>query len=182
MEMNEQELGEAFEKAVKTITRQLQVVDGTVGPVDMTAFTCDVMVGDSNGSTTYHDVTLRVLKNSQASFIEIPVVGSACTIYFMDGNLGRPKMFMVDQTAQLLINCTQVAFNGGNLGGMVKVIDLVTRLNNIENLVNSFFALFNGHTHNVTAVGAPTGPTLAQETQTLTPTQRTDIENPVITQ
>lgn len=182
IEESESEIGEVFEKAVKTICRYLQIVDGMVGAVDKTAFTCDVTVGDSFGTTTYHDVTLRVLKGSQASFIEIPKVGSACTIYWMDGNLGRPKMFMVDQTDELLVNCPQVTFNGGDLGGMVKLLDTVQRFNNIENLLNAFFDLFNLHTHNVTAVGSPSGPSLAQQGNKLTPTQRTDIENTAIKQ
>lgn len=182
MEDNTQELSEALEKAIKAVTRQLQVVDGTVISVDTTAFTCDVKVGDSFGSTTYFDVTLRVLQGSQASFIEIPKIGTACTIYFMDGNLGRPKMCMVHETDQLLVNCSQVIFNNGSLGGMVKVEDTVTRLNKIENLVNQFFVLFNSHTHNVTAVGSPTGPVIQQQSNTLTPTVRADIENTVIKQ
>ena len=182
MEDNEHELGPAFEKAVLSLTRQLQVIDGKILSVDKVAYTCDVQVGDSKGNTTYYNVTLRVLKNAQASIVEIPKVGTACTIYFADGHLGRPKLFMVHETDELQVNCRQVTFNKGQLGGMVKVQDTVTRLNNIENLLNTFFILFNTHTHNVTAVGSPTGPTIQQQTGTLTPTVVTDIENPLIKQ
>lgn len=182
MNENEHELGEAFEKAIKSVTRQLQVIDGTITAVDKTAYTCDVEVGDSFGTTTYHDVILRVLKNTQASVIEIPTVGAACTIYFTDGNLGRPRLFMVNESEELLVNCPQVVFNGGAQGGLPVTPSLVTRLNNIENLLNTFFELFNSHTHPVISVGSETGVSVPQQTVTLTPTKRADIENTKIKQ
>lgn len=76
----------------------------------------------------------------------------------------------------------KITLLGGDLGGLVKVIDLTKKLNNLENIVNDLIAKFNTHTHNVTAVSAPTGPNLLPETQTLIITKRIDIENQNITQ
>lgn len=71
----------------------------------------------------------------------------------------------------------------GSLGGLVKVIDLTTKLNNLENLVNDLISKYNSHTHILT-LSSGTGtaaPTVTTETQTLTPTNRGDIENTNIT-
>jgi hypothetical protein len=76
-----------------------------------------------------------------------------------------------------------ITLNDGSLGGLVEVAALVTRLNNAENMVNDLAAKFNGHTH-ILALSAGTGTaaaTVTQETTTLTPTQRGDIENTKIT-
>lgn len=71
----------------------------------------------------------------------------------------------------------KITFIGGDSGGLVKVIELTEKLNNIENKVNSLLNSYNLHTHNVTAVGSPTGPNLNQVAGQLTLTERGDIEN-----
>jgi len=70
-------------------------------------------------------------------------------------------------------------FNDGSFGGLVKVIQLTQKLNNLENLVNDFISKYNSHTHILTlTTGTGTAaPTTTTEPATLTPTQQADIEN-----
>jgi hypothetical protein len=72
---------------------------------------------------------------------------------------------------------TQFDIMGGEFGGLVKVVELTEKLNNLENKVNEIINTFETHTHNVTAVGAPTSPTSTPVAGTLTPSTRDEIEN-----
>jgi len=72
---------------------------------------------------------------------------------------------------------TQFDIMGGEFGGLVKVVELTQKLNNLENKVNEIIATFGTHTHTVIAVGAPTSPTSTPIAGNLTISQRADIEN-----
>lgn len=144
----ESQLGEAFTRATAVLTRHMQVADGIVVDVDTdpesdTAFTCDIQVGTGSDIVIYPDVPMKVLIGSRASVIEIPVKGTNCIISFRDGNMGRPQLDKVDQTDQLLLNCGQVIANEGQLGGLIKIEDLVNRLNILEKDVNTLKTAFN---------------------------------------
>jgi len=171
------ELGESLINFVKHMVRGHVIYEGTVIDVDSVNFTADCNI---NG-VTFYAVPLKVVTGSQASFVEIPSVGANVLLSFRDGNIQRPQIISIDKSDKLLITMsTLVQFNQGQLGGLVDVIALTTKLNNIENLLNNLITLFNTHTHNVTAVGSPTGPSILQESGTLTPTQRANIEDTTI--
>jgi hypothetical protein len=174
-------LTDAFYRAIKATTKYSNICDGTIISVDETAYTADVQL-NIDGDPVYYAVPLSVLIGNVGGFVQVPIIGSDCLLTFRDGNKGRPQLLFVDKIDKLYVNCNLVEFNGGQLGGMVEVIKLVDRLNKVENLVNNLISLYNLHTHNVTAVGAPTAPTTSLETNTLTPTQRKDIENTKILQ
>lgn len=169
---NEFELGEALERLIRTLNRAKVMVDGVIEEVN-DDFTCDVTIN----TVPYSSVPINILIGSQGDFYMKPLVGSACLIGFRDGSEQRPQIMWVQQ-AELFI------FNQGNNGGMVLVTDLVSRLNKIENLVNNLVTQYNGHTH-ILALSSGTGTaaeTVSQETGTLTPTVRGDIENTKILQ
>lgn len=174
-------LTDALHKAIKNIMRNALIVDGEVVGVDQaeSKFVCDVKVFDGG---IFYDVPLKVLQSAQASFIEIPELNTKCLLCFRDGDNGRPQVFSINKAKKILVVCDLVEFNGGQLGGMVKVIDLTQRLNLIENKLNEFIITYNTHTHNVTAIGSPTGPAILPVTGTVTPTKRSDIENSKIKQ
>ena len=71
-----------------------------------------------------------------------------------------------------LVASDTITLNDGAYGGLVKVIDLVTKLNNLENKVNSIITAYNAHSH--PGNGLPTASTI---TGSLIPTNRNDIEN-----
>lgn len=183
-------ISELLVNAIHAVTRHFVIVEGTIGTVDLDTWTCTVNIGEGNGISTFFDVPLKVevdstgLANtaSRASFLEIPEAGTGCLFGFRDGNLQRPQLYAVDKTVKILINSPLVEFNGGELGGMVKVIELTTKLNNLENLMNNFISLYNEHTHISGAQDSPTTPPVVQETEILVPTEREEIENTKITQ
>lgn len=144
--MDDEKLGEfedVFHRAVKVVTKYLQAIDGTIFSVDEDEFTCSVTVSDSTSSIQYDDVPLRVLIGSQASVIEIPVVGTNCVIFFRDGVLGRPQLAMVHEVDKLLLNCNQIIANNGNNGGLINIVDLVKDVNSIKDDVNKLKTIFS---------------------------------------
>jgi len=185
--MNEDvsELQDLFTGAVQGITRHFVISEGTISDVNEDAQTCEVSISGA----VFHDVPIKVLSNpdgadgfTPASVREKPQIGSWCLLGFRDGNLQRPQLISVDKSTDFNVDSPQVTFHGGLLDGMVKVIELTTKLNNIENLLNQFIQTYNVHTHQVTAVGQPTSPTTGQEEGSLTPTTQAEIENPKIKQ
>jgi hypothetical protein len=172
------ELGEAFGNFVKHMVRGHVVYEGTVSAVDTDKFTCDCMITD----TPFYAVPLKVLTGSQASVIEIPVVGSNILLTFRDGNIQRPQILFIDQVDKLLINCqTLVEFNGGNLGGMVKVIPLASAIEAIQNDINTLKQDISGWTPVPNDGGSALKiATAAWASQQLQITEQSDIEDTTI--
>lgn len=183
--MIEQDVADALHRMIRVACRNHTVIEGTVvpGSVDKTNYWCDVLVDDGVSSVTFVEVPLKVLTGSAASLIEFPADGSPVLMKFRDGNQDRPQIDKIQIVDTVIINPgTLTQFNQGSNGGLVLVNPLTEKLNNLENLVNDLVDKFNAHTHNVTAVGSPTGPNLDPETTVLTPTVAADIENENVTQ
>jgi hypothetical protein len=169
--------------AIQAVTRGHIVVEGIIEDVDETAFTASVKTGDATSPATYFNVPLRVLISQQASIIEVPKIGTQCIICFRDGNTGRPQLLAIHEALKILVNCDSIVFNSGSLGGMVKVEDLITRLNKIEQDVNNLKSVFSGWVPAPNDGGAALKSAAASWSgQQLTPTQKNDIENPKIKQ
>ena len=153
----ESELSDALIQFGKTFTRASVITEGKIKDVDEIAFTATITISVSvNGKdidTDLPSVPLKVLKGSQASFIEIPSVGSACTICFKNNNIQRPQIFQIDTCDKILIKVGEnnleinpedgFVFNNSS-NGIVLITELITKLNNIEtdlnNLKNLMFA------------------------------------------
>lgn len=113
-----------------------------------------------------------------------------------DGNLQEGVVFvpelesivyitMLSKTDGYVTACckpSHIKLMGDKFGGLIKIEDLVTKINNIENLLNDLISKYNLHTHPYTNVTSPavTSVTASTEPNTLTPTQKEDIENPLI--
>lgn len=175
---NEFELGEALDRLIKSKLRSCTIIEGVITAVN-TDFTCDITVLD----TDMFGVPMKVLSGTQASLFEIATVGTQCLVEFKDGNLALPQILFIDQGDKLLINYRElVQFNAGTFGGMVKVIELTSRLNIIENAFNNLVTLYNGHVHSgVTTGTGVSGTTPSQDGTNLTPTVRGQIEDTTIT-
>lgn len=179
----EAELPDAFYRAVNTVTRGHVIIDGKIEAVDKVAFTCNVSIGDSTNSATYFNVPLRVLTNQQASIVEIPKIGTNCIICFIQGNLGRPKLFEIHESETIYINCNDIIYHGGKLGGMVKVDDLVSKLNAIEQDLNNLKTIFSTWSPIPNDGGAALKSTASNWFgQQLKTTQNSDLENTKIKQ
>jgi hypothetical protein len=181
-----------------SVAQGIQKIAGTFGLDNVYMLTCEVskvdvsdrscMCAPVNGNMA--DFKAYLMAETDDGVLILPTVGSTVKVLFSNQN--APTVIQYSEIDKLLIisgnqsysiaDGSQV-FNDGSFGGLVKVIELTTKLNNLENLVNSLINKFNSHTH-ILALTAGTGtaaPTAAPETTVLTPTQKTDIENSEVT-
>ena len=145
---------------------------------------CTVTSYNENDSTiTCMPITSNFLSNitvnlsvAEGNNIElIPSIGSVVLIGYTDN--GTIELLSVADADKINISSNlDISFNGGEFGGLVKINELLTKINNLENIVNSLISLYNIHVHATN--GAPT---VSLQTTTLTPTILQDIENKNIT-
>jgi hypothetical protein len=156
------------------LTDKVRMFDAEVNDVSMTDRTCEVtMIGGKSANT----LTVRLMASSDDGLLMKPTIGS--TIVVMMSEYTAPfvaKYSGVDSITML----------GGDLKGLVKVDDLVTQLNNLEDFVKDLAQKYNAHTHPYMNVTTPatTSPVLPQDQEigVITNTQASDLENTNITQ
>lgn len=136
----------------------------TVKSVDLTNKTCDCE--PINGDADLLDV--RLITQSTTGFLIIPSINSLVVVTMMNKYTGYVAMFS---------DIDEIQLNGDNEDGIVKVNDLVTKLNNLENAFNQHLLAYNLHTHAGVTVGAGVTGITTPDTQTLTPTQKIELEN-----
>jgi hypothetical protein len=167
--------------SARSIAEAVQIISGTHLADKLYFLDCEVKSVDEAGRVCTvialsgkvgSEFTARLMASIDDGILAVPVVGSTVVVSLSDFTTG-----CVVQYSEL----DNITLRGGDLGGMVKVIELTKKINNLENKLNALITKYNTHTHNVTAIGSPTGPGLQPETGTLTPTQRADIENTKIT-
>lgn len=148
---------------------KIHVLDAVVISVDATARTCIVR---ATGGKSGNVLPARLMSSTDDGILILPTVGSTVTIIMSD---------FTSPYVSLYSGIDKIILRGGDLDGLVKVIDLTTKLNNLENKLNQLLTKYNSHTHNVISTGAPSGPCLQPESGQLTPTVQADIENTNIT-
>lgn len=172
----------------------------TVDNVDKEARTVDC--SPINESAPLLGVNLQANQGSDSGLCVFPKVGSFVVVGFVaDGAAGVVLLCDEIESAEIVIGDTSalisatgltvkvadasakldktaVTFNGGSLGGLVKVVELTQRLNLIENDINVLKSIFAGWAPVSQDGGAALKTAVtAWSTQTLTPTTRTDYEN-----
>ena len=136
----------------------------TVAAIDTDANTCDCEPVD--GTADLLDV--KLMAQSTNGFLIIPKIDSVVVVTMINKYTGYVSMFSDIDSIQL---------NGKNFDGLVKIEDLVTKLNNLEKAFNNHITSYNSHTHaGVTSGFASTG-IAAPDTQHLTETVKSDLEN-----
>jgi hypothetical protein len=156
--------------------------------------------GKQNPPKIFANIPLKVLISSAnspstVSFIEIPddTEGneSAVLMTFRDGNVQRPQLLFVDKCKEILMTVTNgdvtstidiiaglITINGGNNDGLVKISDLISKINRLENA-------FNHHTHLTAGTGSPVPPTVLAPHTDIIPinplTVKSDMEDTSIT-
>lgn len=113
-----------------------------------------------------------------------PVVGATCLVGILEGNDTDAFMLFASEVERIEIKSTQlIEFNAGTLGGLVKVNDLVTKLNTLEQDLNNLKSAFSGWTPVPQDGGAALKAALASYmAATITKTKVSDIENNKIKQ
>jgi len=185
-------MSEQIRKAIQQITGTVNNDNATyvlckVDSVDTAKRTCDVTVL-SDFATSVPDV--QIMAGVEDGMLLVPSVGSQVVVCIADSR--TPYVSMYSQLDKVMfvvgemgitITTDGIQINDGSLGGLIKIEDLVTKLNNLENIVNDLITKYNAHTHPYVNVAAPatTSPTTSLETDTLTPTQKADLENAAVT-
>ena len=197
---------------LRNIIRQLAQPDGetialvcTVDAVDKSARTVDC--SPINEGAPLLGVNLQANQGADFGLCLFPEIGSFVVVSFIaDGSAGVVMLTEKIESAEIVIADTSVVmdadgvridisdisahldknavtFNGGDLGGLVKVEDLTKRLNLIENDINKLKSAFStwevapqdGGAALKTAAGSWFG-------SQLTPSKRGDYENNKVTQ
>jgi hypothetical protein len=144
---------EAIQSIIKDTVKFKGIRLGNVVSVETASRTCVVNVLDSE--TDIEGVRLHVTGATASGAYYKPAIGSL---------VGISPLFSFEYAVVLYSDIEEIVFLDGSLGGLVKVEDLTTKLNNLENKVNDIIIW-----------GATVSPPLA--TPALVPTVQTDIEN-----
>lgn len=137
----------------------------TVSDVNTTENTCTCTPID--GGAIFYNVILSV--NGSKGFLLIPADGSFVVVT----QISEATAFI-----SMVSGVDQVYINGDNEEGIVTVKSLTTKLNNLENKVNTIISTFNSHVHSgVSTGGGSSAVSPTPVTGTLTPTNKEDIQN-----
>ena len=180
--MSDRSVKVAIQKMAGTFKEDtVQLIIGTVDSIDEDKATCSVKI--------QNDVILPNV-SLQSSICDglliVPVKDS--TVYVLTSKYNTPLIvqysdvdkfeLQVNDSYFLVKNDGSIQLNDGSFDGLVKVGELVKKINAIENLLNGFITIYNTHTHTASSFGSPTTPPSATETQQISPTtQQKDIEN-----
>jgi hypothetical protein len=148
------------------LSDKVYAIDAVVISVDTTTRTCVCQAVSGRANNIFNDV--RLMASADDGILIIPEIDSNVCIILSD--YSEPYISQYGGIDRIILR-------GGDLGGLVKAAVLTVKLNNLEKLMNNLITKFNSHTHNVTAVGSPTGPNITPEGGSLTTTTQAELEN-----
>lgn len=120
--------------------------------VDETARTCDVQPYD--GTAIIYGVRLQAIEGSEKGLVIVPKIGSGVLVVFISKS--RAFVALGEQLDRVLIDCDEVTFNGGELGGWFKAPATNDELNKLKNRIT---ALENALTTFATTQATAAAPT-----------------------
>lgn len=167
---------------LQTAVRQLAGTDlsddlsmalANVLSVDLDNMTCSVeLIG---GQTLATMNSVQLMARVDDGFLCVPAIDS--TVIVIWSKRTEPAVVMYSQLQDVFVSADdKVTLQSDTYGGMVKVQDLVTKLNAVENKLNDMISIYNSHVHTDPQGGVTTSP-LQPITGNITPTVRADIEN-----
>ena len=135
------ELKEVVDELLGNALKQEKIysIIGTVSNVDEAKRICDVTpLGDE---AKRFAVRLQSAISKKVGIVLIPKDKSDVIISFT--NRTQAFVSLTSDLDKILIDTDLVQFNGGDNDGLVKIGDLITKLNNIENDLNTIKAAFS---------------------------------------
>lgn len=139
----------------------------TVKDVDTTNNICDCEPIDGSADL----LEVRLMAQNETGFLIIPKIDSVVVVTMINKYTGYVAMFSEIEEIQL---------NGNNYDGLVKIGDLVDKLNNLENAFNQHLAIYNAHIHSGGTIMGNTAVPTVVDTNILTPTQQIELENTTV--
>jgi len=167
---DKRQISEAIQRLSGTFMQDsVKLFLANVDSVNEAERTCDVTPLTDNATTSYPSVLL--MAESDDGVLIIPTINSNVLVNVSKRGVAYVCMFSeVDKVT--IITKTLTQFNDGTFGGLVKVQELVDKINRLENT-------FNNHIHGGVTVG--TASTLVPATPIAPITTKIDIENDKIT-
>lgn len=153
----------------------VQVLVADVTAVNLNEYSIDVK---PIGRAEVLDVRLKAgLDGIKQGIVEIPKNGSKVLIGLIGNDKNTAFLIKTSEVDEVLMNVESFKMNGGNLGGLIKIEELVDRLNKIEDKLNDFIQAVK----DISVALAPTGSyPLAGDLADILPlqkTQKSQIEN-----
>lgn len=171
--MSKNEVASALTEFVEAKSKGNDSLICKVISVDLPTNTC--YCEPINGDSEIQNVKLTTnITGAGVGFLLIPKINSLVGVTFLNNASAYVSM---------VAEVDEVNINGKTLGGLVKVIDLTTKLNNLENKVNALITGISGWVPVPNDGGAALKVALtAWLSSSLTPTVRANIENILIKQ
>lgn len=183
MDINEQKIVEGLRLVAKRYGGGGESVGAVVKAVDSDAYTCDVLTDDE---VMIPAVMYKSVTEGDIDITKEPALESRVFINKLEDSdqyfivvFGKvAKVIIAVGNYQFKIDSNGIAFNDGNLGGLVKLDAVVGKLNALENDLNSIKNIFSTWTPVPNDGGAAlkTAST-AWSGQTITTTVNADLEN-----
>ena len=188
--ITDQEFRQGISEYIRRISPAGSTLLGQVKSVDASEFTCTIQDDDPD-SPVYEGVRLRPILDGNESMTIFPTVGTWVLAIRIEededwmvmavGQADRYRIVCGNTTVD--ISASGVVFNGGSLGGLVKLSALVEKLNMIENDLKSLKMAFNSWVTVPNDGGAALKAASATWAgSTITTTQQGDLENTKIQQ
>lgn len=187
--MSDRQVIEAIQKLAGTqLVDEVYFVHCEVQSVNIAARTCDCTSISGISVADFPDVQL--MAEVDDGFLLVPSVNSNVLVGyskrlppFIAQFSQIDQVIIITGNTSLSIKDGSVQFNDGSYGGLIQIKQLITKLNNLENLVNDLISKFNLHTHILTLTSGTgtAAPTLTQETSQLVNTNQNELENTLIT-
>lgn len=181
MKQGKQNISQLLNEIVKSNDEIFSIV-AKVTTVDENERTCDVE--PLNGTAEIFGVRLQSDIDGTNGFVMIPAIDSNVIVTFLNNTTGfvslcsNVEKIHVVSNIELTVDCDAITFNGGSNDGLIKVNDLISKINTIENDLNTLKSIFSAWVPVVQDGGtALKTATATWSGQTITPTQKTDIEN-----
>jgi hypothetical protein len=181
-EVSDRAVRSAIQKMTGTFDKDdVSIVMCNAGITDIDARTCTCTPVGGNAVSDIINVQLMAGGVNDGWFL-IPTVGSIVIVCYSTKNDPYICLFSEIDNAYLIVN-GKTQFQGGEYGGIPRVDVLITKINNLERLVNNLIAAYNGHSHilALTSGTGTAGPPTTEEAGIITLTTREEIENTTIT-
>ena len=158
---------------------QVTYVNAVVNSVDLKARTCNCTVIE--GHTEYELPTVKLMAVVDDGLFIEPAVGSVVKVLFSE--LIEPFVAQFSEIENVTIDARQkIQFNDGTFGGMIKIAELVTKINALENDLNTLKAAIASWTPVPCDGGAALKGVITNwSAQSLPVTAVNDIENTMVT-
>jgi len=145
-----------------------------VKSVDKDKCSCDVQLIE--GAELFNVNLRSALDDNKKGFVCFPKIDSLVLVGTIENNENNAFVLIFSELTDITIDA-KIVINDGENKGMVKLPELVQKLNAVEQKVNQLVQWSATHTHSGVLTGGGTSGVAVGVSGTLTQTQESDLEN-----